>query len=177
MGRSRYCICDNKAPHFITCTVVSWMPLFTRPQSVEIVLNAIHIGKNIMAAKLTGMSFWKTISNMIIQTENLSEELPRFKSFTARKLIDYLEACNAVRLLKQMAYFRKEHKLDRDYQCWGEGSHPQLIDSEEVLRQKLDYTHQNPVKRGYVDDSVHWRYSIARNYAGLPGLIPIFTGW
>ena len=76
-----------------------------------------------------------------------------------------------------MAFFRKEHKKDREYQCWEEGSHPQLIDNEDVLRQKLEYIHHNPVKRGYVDEAVHWRYSSARNYAGLPGMIPVYTGW
>ena len=38
MGRSRYRICDEKAPHFLTCTVLNWMPLFTRPQTAGIIL-------------------------------------------------------------------------------------------------------------------------------------------
>ena len=41
------------------------------------------------------------------------------------------------------------------------------------MRQKLDYIHRNPVKRGYVDLAEHWRYSSARNYAGVEGLIDI----
>ena len=31
----------------------------------------------------------------------------------------------------------------------------------------------NPVKRGYVDEAVHWRYSSARDYEGIDGLIEI----
>ncbi len=46
-----------------------------------------------------------------------------------------------------------------------------------MMRQKLDYIHYNPVRRGYVDDPVHWRYSSARNYAGLPGLLPVMMDW
>ena len=45
------------------------------------------------------------------------------------------------------------------------------------MRQKLDYMHANPLRRGYVDDPVHWRYTSARNYAGLPGLIDVTTDW
>jgi hypothetical protein len=52
-----------------------------------------------------------------------------------------------------------------------------LIENDEVLRQKLDYIHQNPVKRGYVDLAEHWRYSSARNYAGQDGLLPVFMDW
>jgi putative transposase len=92
-------------------------------------------------------------------------------------LIDCLRECRAERVLKQLAYFRKDHKRDRDYQLWEEGSHPEILVSEEVLRQKLDYIHRNPVKRGYVDNPVHWRYSSARNYAGLLWLIPVYTDW
>ncbi len=45
------------------------------------------------------------------------------------------------------------------------------------MRQKLDYVHHNPVKRGYVDLPEHWRWSSARIYAGQPGLMPVDTGW
>jgi len=41
------------------------------------------------------------------------------------------------------------------------------------MRQKLDYIHFNPVKRGYVHLPEHWRYSSARNHAGGEGLIEI----
>ncbi|TCL34896.1 hypothetical protein EV691_101338 [Azotobacter chroococcum] len=44
------------------------------------------------------------------------------------------------------------------------------------MRQKLDYIHHNPVRRGYVERPEHWRYSSARNYAGEPGLLEI-AGW
>jgi len=32
-----------------------------------------------------------------------------------------------------------------------------------MARQKLDYIHQNPVERGYIEQPEHWRYSSARN--------------
>lgn len=41
------------------------------------------------------------------------------------------------------------------------------------MRQKLDYIHRNPVEHGYVDLPEHWRYSSARNYAGLEGVIEV----
>ncbi|MCX7545001.1 hypothetical protein [Marinicella gelatinilytica] len=55
--------------------------------------------------------------------------------------------------------------------------HPQLIETETVLKQKIAYIHQNPVKRGYVDKAEHWSYSSARNYAGQSGLIEIHQNW
>jgi putative transposase len=36
MTRSRYRIYDNAYPHFLTCTIVGWLPIFTRPETVDI---------------------------------------------------------------------------------------------------------------------------------------------
>lgn len=40
MGRSRYVITEPAAPHFLTCTVMEWLPVFTRPDTVQIVLDS-----------------------------------------------------------------------------------------------------------------------------------------
>jgi len=42
-----------------------------------------------------------------------------------------------------------------------------------MLNQKLEYMHNNPVRRGYVAEPWHWQYSSARNYAGLPGILEV----
>ena len=41
MGRSRYKIYEPTHPHFITCTVLHWIPLFTRVESVQILLESL----------------------------------------------------------------------------------------------------------------------------------------
>ena len=50
-----------------------------------------------------------------------------------------------------------QHKTESNYQVWEEGSKPKEISGDKMMEQKLDYMHQNPVKRGYVDEPVHWR--------------------
>ena len=42
---------------------------------------------------------------------------------------------------------------------------------------KIQYIHQNPIKRGYVDEASHWRYSSTRDYEGLIGLIEVEKFW
>ena len=162
MGRSRYAIRETQAPHFLTCTIINWIPVFTRPQTVDIILNALQYRQQHNGWKVYGYVILENHLHLVVQANDLLAELPLFKPYTARQLIDYLKECHAERVLKQMAFFRKAHKLDREYQCWEEGSHPQLIQNAEMLRQKLDYIHFNPVKRGYVDKPEHWRYSSAR---------------
>ena len=43
--------------------------------------------------------------------------------------------------------------------------------------EKINYIHQNPVKRGYIDRAEHWRYSSARDYNGIDGLLDIERVW
>ena len=40
MGRTRYRFGEAPFPHFLTCTVVGWLPVFTRPETVQIVLDS-----------------------------------------------------------------------------------------------------------------------------------------
>ena len=36
MTRSRYCIFETEYPYFLTNTIVGWLPVFTRPEAVDI---------------------------------------------------------------------------------------------------------------------------------------------
>ena len=105
MGRNRYSIYDEQAPHFLTCTVINWMPLFTRPQTVEIVLDALRYRQEHNGWKLYGYVILENHLHLIVQAESLAAEIAHFKSYTARLLIDFLKECRAERLLKQMAFF------------------------------------------------------------------------
>jgi hypothetical protein len=62
-------------------------------------------------------------------------------------------------LIIPTAFYKKSHKNQTHYQLWQEGCHPEIISTVGMMRQKIQYIHDNPVKRGYVDLSEHWRYS------------------
>jgi putative transposase len=99
-----------------------------------------------------------------------------FKSFTAGQIVKRLTERHSP-VLELLAFHKARHKTDREHQVWQEGSHPEQVEGEAMMLQKLEYIHNNPVARGYVDDPLHWRYSSARNYAGQAGLIEVATQW
>jgi hypothetical protein len=39
MTRTRYRIFETEYPYFMTCTIVGWLPVFTRPDAVQIVFD------------------------------------------------------------------------------------------------------------------------------------------
>ena len=177
MTRTRYVIYEKDQPHFLTCTVVGWLPIFTRPETVEVVLDSWRFLQRENRLTLYGFVILENHLHLIASAPDLGKEIGDFKSFTARRIIDYLADRKVDTILQQLRFWKNLHKVDREYQLWHEGSHPQQILSDEMMVQKLDYAHMNPVKRGFVDRPEHWRYSSARNYLGLAGLVDVFTAW
>jgi len=158
MGRSRYKIYDQQAPHFLTCTINNWIPLFTRPVTVQVILDALSHRQQHNDLQIFAYVILENHLHLIARSENLAKEMSSFKTWTAKQLLAILKQQQATRVLKQLAFYRKAHKNDRMYQVWEEGYHPQQIINDEMMRQKIDYIHHNPVKRGYVELASHWRY-------------------
>ncbi len=177
MTRSRYRFYEEQYPYFVTCTIVGWLPVFTRPETVQMIYDSWNFLNDHGRLTVYGYVILENHLHMVITSPDPSKEIGDFKSFTARQIIDHLEAQGAATLLKLLRHLKPRHKTDRTYQLWQEGSHPQQIQNNDMMRQKTEYMHLNPVKRGYVDDAIHWRHSSARNYAGLPGLFPVVTEW
>jgi len=144
---------------------------------VDIVLDSWRFLQREAGFALYGYVILENHLHLIAASEDLSRDMQRFKSYTAKAIIAYLEQRESPKILELLALFKRRHKTESMYQVWEEGNHPQIIENEAVMRQKLDYIHQNPVKRGYVDVAEHWRYSSARNYAGQQGLIDVTRAW
>jgi putative transposase len=177
MARDRYKVLEINKPYFFTAVVSGWQPVFTRPQTVKIIIDSWKYLIQESSLKLYGYVILENHLHFIAQSNNIASDVKRFKSFTARKIIDYLVAQNTELILQHLIYNKKSFKPKSTYQLWQEGSHPKLIDNESICRQKLNYIHNNPVKRGYVDLPEHWRYSSARNYNNQPGLLEVFKEW
>jgi REP element-mobilizing transposase RayT len=176
MGRSRYKITNPELPHFITLTVLHWIPVFTRQETVNILLESLKfLSKD--GLKVYAYVVLENHCHLVVQSNALDRDISRYKSYTAKQIIQYLAENNVKQILEQLAFYKKAHKDDRAYQFWQEGVHPELIQGDEKMRQKIDYIHQNPVKRGYVDKAEHWRYSSARDYLGQQGLLEVCTTW
>jgi REP element-mobilizing transposase RayT len=177
MTRTRYRFSENEYPYFMTCTILGWLAVFTRPEAVQIVFDSWNYLKKEKGFCLYGYVVLENHLHFIASAPDIASAVKSFKMYTARQIIDLLKAHEAKVLLKQLRALKLRHKTDSEYQVWEEGSKPKQVKDDEMMLQKLEYIHNNPVKRGYVDEPVHWRYSSARNYAGVAGLVDVVTDW
>jgi len=173
MGRTRYKIYEPKHPHFVTCTILHWLPIFTRKESVDIILNSLKFLQKQDNLKLHAYIILENHLHMVLRSDDLQKSMESFKKFTAREILKLLKRENAKTILDQLAFYKKAHRKEKSFQVWEEGYQPKLIQTEAMMKVKIDYIHYNPVKRGYVDKAIHWRYSSARNYESGYGLIHI----
>ena len=49
-------------------------------------------------------------------------------------------------------------------QFWQQHNKPIELWSNKVIKQKIEYIHNNPVVQGFVTEPTAWKYSSARNY-------------
>ena len=54
---------------------------------------------------------------------------------------------------------------NRKYKVWQDEYHPQLVYLDSVCYQKLEWMHNNPLRKGFIEKPEDWVYSSARNYA------------
>lgn len=178
MGRSRYKFHENYYPYFCTSSIVGGLPLFMNPSITKIVLDALCYLQNENKVCLYGYVIMPNHLHLIAEHQELSTKLRAFKSFTGRKIIDHLVEKKNLGLLGDLKSRKLKNHRDSEHQVWQEGLHPKQLFTPKMIRQKMEYIHFNPVKAGFVEIPVHWRYSSAINYEGGEGIIQVslFSG-
>ncbi|MFW9970579.1 MAG: hypothetical protein ACFFDF_10285 [Candidatus Odinarchaeota archaeon] len=66
-----------------------------------------------------------------------------------------------------------KNQKNKKYQIWRQDNHPIELYTNEVIDQKFDYIHENPVRAGWVTNPEDYLYSSARNYAKLDSVLEI----
>lgn len=177
MAHSKYRIIENGQPHFVTCTVSKWMPVFLDASFSSILLKSLDFLLSSTDMRLYGFIIMPNHIHMIVSSIQLQNKISRFKSYTARKCIDLLIAGERVNILHNFELQDQNRRDSRMYHFWVEGCHPELIQGETMMRQKLEYIHKNPVRAGLVDTEEEWRLSSYSNYYHKCGVIDVDTEW
>jgi len=171
--RSTYKIYDKEGVYFVTSTTVEWIPIFTRKKYFEIIIQSLTFCRKNKGLRIYAFIIMDNHIHMIVSGQNLSQTMKEFKSFTATEIIKVSRQDNRQWLLNQLEFYKKKHKNNSTHQVWQEGFHPKQMTSDEMLSQKVDYIHYNPVEAGFVKKAEDWIYSSASNYILGKGVIEI----
>ena len=159
--RTRYRVRDDAMPYFVTSTVVAWLQVFTTAARCDILVQSIQFCREQKGLKLYAWVLLDNHFQAIVAAPNLARVMADLKKYTAGRILEELQAERCDWLLNQLAFFRARHKTASTHQVWQEGYHPQVLASDQMMGQKIEYLHNNPVRRGLVATAEHWRYSSA----------------
>jgi putative transposase len=96
--------------------------------------------------------------------QNLPEIVRDYKRFTSERISALLQQAHNEGLLSYFETAARFDKKGNQSKIWQSGSHPEAIESGRFFDQKLNYIHENPVRKGFVRNPEDWLYSSARNY-------------
>ena len=163
----RYRIVEDVGLYYVTFTVVEWLPVFINETACMIVTDSLNFCIRQKYLKVNAYVIMPTHLHAVLfdvefNSERLKHTLDDMRKFTGRQMLDY----SAQHLPKKFAEVFREHAGDdRQRRFWQPTQHPVGIFSEEVWKQKMDYLHYNPCRKGLVLRPEDWRFSSALFWA------------
>ena len=177
---TRYRFGDSDYAHFVTFSVVRWIDALSRPSYKDIVVDSL---KYCITNKGLLLHAWVIMNNhvhlIISSKENKLENIMRdLKRHTSKQLLETIEANPQESRREWMMWLFTSagaaNSNNRDYQFWQQDNHPILLANTDILKQKLDYLHENPVRAGIVHEPKHYVYSSACDYYNTgSGMLPV----
>ena len=177
---SKYKPGDDAIAHFVTFTVVGWVDVFSRELYKEILINSLNFCIENKGLKLHAWVLMTNHCHLIISTAtNRIEYLVRdIKKFTSKQIIQAISENNKESrrewMLNLFRYAASNNSNNKEYQFWKQDYHPIELSSVNLLRQRMDYLHENPVRSGLVWEASGYKYSSAVDYqTNRAGLLKI----
>ena len=166
--------------YFITSTVVGFINIFKHKETCDIFVNCLRFYQdrgemNILAWILMPNHFHLVI--MVKDKTNISKLIGGIKRYTSRQIGNLRELDKFKRLFNKV---KEAARLEsgKDVSIWKPRFDSYVITSENVLKQKIEYIHFNPVRKNLVEYPWQWYYSSAAVYDAKPGIdLSVDTNW
>ena len=172
----------NEGTYFLTFTVKNWCYVLDRHNRWNIVANSLKFFQKNREFKLYGFVFMINHLHLIIFSKDTIGFVRDFKKFVAREILKNIRQTepNALKLFikKQKVQVGDTEPTVGDieptventepiYEFWHKTNMPEMIISEKFFLQKLNYIHENPLKRNYVTKPENWYWSSANKNCEL----------
>ena len=156
---------NENETHFLTITVIEWMDIFTKLEYFQTIIDSLKFCRENKGLLLYEYVIMTNHSHLIVRAKehyNLSQIISDFKKHTTRQILKILESDNRKYILTLIKNSYSK-KLGYNNQIWKRENHAEPIAGERFFFQKVNYIHNNPVKKGFVAKAEDWLYSSARN--------------
>lgn len=152
--------------YYVTNVIYNRIPVFIRPSFIVPLIDSLNFYRYKQSYKLLGYVIMPDHFHILIWPHGeatVPDIMRDFKRFTSGRITRQAQVEGKKDWLDQ---FRQagERTERADYKVWQDEYWDKIIFSQQMLRQKLDYMHNNPVRAGLAKTSADYPYSSCRNY-------------
>jgi len=154
--------------YYITTSIHKFIKIFEEKKYIDIILKNINFYRRKYDFKILAYVIMPNHLHLFIfpkqdNAETISNMMGDFKRFTSRSLREQMEKDNKIVWLKRFR-LNEPKKKNCHYRIWQERFDDLAVYSPSVARTKINYIHNNPVRKGIVEKPEDYLYSSARNY-------------
>lgn len=156
--------------YFVSFATINWVDVFTRQTYFDILADSISYCRKEKGMEIFAYCFMPNHIHFIFRDSNEKPEslLRDFKKYTSRKIIQAIQKNpQESRRDWMLSMFEEAGKKKGNVlknQFWQHHNKPIELWSIKVIKQKINYIHNNPVKSGFVTNAEDWKYSSAKNF-------------
>ncbi len=175
----KYKFHDNDKLYFISFATVYWIDVFVREEYMQIIIDSWKHCQEKKALEIYGWCLMPSHVHMIIGSKKnkLADIIRDMKKHTSSTLRTAIKKNNFESRKEWMIWMferaGKKNGNNKDWQFWQQHNQPTEITDQAMFDKTLDYIHQNPVVAGFVIKAEDWKYSSARDFCGMNGLVEL----
>ncbi|MBT2563780.1 transposase [Pedobacter sp. ISL-68] len=175
----KYKFYNKEGLYFVSFATVYWIDVFVRLQYFNILIESLDYCRKSKGMEVYCWCIMPSHVHLIFSAKNNNpgDVLRDFKVHTSKKLqkeiSENIQESRKEWLLWMFKRAGEKNSNITNGQFWQEHNKPIELWSNEVIDQKVDYIHNNPVEAGFVTEDYHWKYSSAIDFSGEKGLLEI----
>lgn len=157
-------IATTGAVYFCKFRIVQGADLFTLPVYRDVVVDSFNFCAAQKDLCIHAYVFMSNHIHCVLSAVrgNLSGILRDLKSFSSKLMFGKMAEVGDPRqawLHLVFEYAAGGHGRNKEFQIWEHHNQPEILNNEALIRQKIDYVHDGPLRAGWVGESHHWLYS------------------
>jgi putative transposase len=151
--------------YYLTSVTRNRLPIFQKDHVKLIICAAIDEARQ--SAKFAVYAYVIMPDHLHLITDSVLSQgktLQFINGITAHRIIQYLKENDYTSSLQKLQHSRGPRQYS--HSVWDHHPDARLLFTENMLMQRVNYTHQNPVRAGLATRSIQYRWSSARCWNG-----------
>jgi putative transposase len=170
---------NKEGLYFVSFATINWIDVFVRDEYFMALVSSLAWCRKEKGMEIYSWCIMPSHVHLVFRARdaNPGELLKSFKTYTSKALQKMIEEhpqeSRKEWMLWMMERAGSKNSNVKNRQFWQQHNKPIELWSADVIDQKVDYIHNNPVVAGFVTEGHHWKYSSALDYSGGKGMLEI----